>query len=83
MADGADDIVELLVVLANAPLQLVQTSGKLGVCRKNFSQAHERPHDLDVDANGPLAAENAREHGDALLGEGQRQVFSVPAATGL
>ena len=41
-------------------------------------ELHKGPHDLDVDADRPRAAQHAGEHGDALLGEGVGR--SAPAA---
>ena len=39
---------------------------------EELSQANEGPHDFDVDVDGPLAVEDAGEHGDALFGENPR-----------
>jgi hypothetical protein len=40
----------------------------------------ERAHDLDVDLDRARAAQNRRQHGHAVLGEGVRQVLDVSAA---
>ena len=74
MADSADDLNELLVMLANASLQIVEAGGKLAVGGEDLSKAHEGAHDFDIDPNRPLAFENAGEHSDALFGKGERKL---------
>jgi len=51
---------------------------RLAARGESASHSHERPNDRDVDLDRPFAPENAREHADALLGEGVRE---GPAAT--
>jgi hypothetical protein len=45
---------------------------------QHLSQPNEGPHDLNVHQDGAGAAQYAREHGDALLGEREG---AVPAST--
>src|SRR5687767_2091389 len=66
-ADRIEDDGELLVVLL---FQLFELAGQIGMTGEELSQTHEGPHDGDIHFDGPLAAENAGEHRDALLGEG-------------
>ena len=56
-------------------------ASELGVRAEQLSQLDERTHDLDVHADGAGAAQNAREHRDALLRERVRQVLAVRSAT--
>src|SRR2546426_10318978 len=42
--------------------------------REDLAQADKGPHDRDVDLNGPMAPQDTREHGHALLGEGVGKV---------
>src|SRR5437868_5965303 len=44
-------------------------AGKVAVCIHDPAQLNECPHDGDVDLDRARAAQYAREHGDALLGE--------------
>jgi len=57
-------------------------SGEFLVRAEQFPHPHESTHDLDVDGDGAVAAEDRGEHGHALLGEGVRRVAAT-AATGL
>ena len=45
-----------------------------------LAQMDEGSHDFDVHANRPRAAQDARKHRDALLGERVREVFYVLTA---
>jgi hypothetical protein len=53
--------------------------GEFLVGGQHLAQLHERAHDGDIHLNGPLAAENGREHRYAVLGKRPRQ-FSASAA---
>src|SRR5664279_3772564 len=78
LADGVEDGAELGVVLL---FQLRQLAGKVGVLLKHLTEAHERAHDFDVHLHRARAAQHARQHGHALLGEGVGQILAVPSAT--
>jgi len=65
--------VKLLVVLAqtrpDVQFHLIEPLLKLLKRASGTSQLHERPHDLNVHRDGPVAAKNAGEHRHALLRE--------------
>ena len=67
---------ELNVVLF---LQLFQRAGEVFVRCQQLPQAHECSHDFDIDRNGPRAAEDGRQHGDALFSEGVRAIARAAA----
>src|SRR5438552_15173605 len=69
LADGLEYDLELSVV---SLLQGGELAREVGVGREHLPQAHESTHDFHVDQDGPLAAQHAGEHGDALFGEGIR-----------
>ncbi|HEX9582189.1 MAG TPA: hypothetical protein VF970_13890 [Gemmatimonadales bacterium] len=77
--DGLEHNPELGIM---AFLEGVQLLGQIGVGLEHLSEPHKRAHDLDVDADGARAAENAREHRHALLSEGVGRVFAVRATAG-
>ncbi len=77
MANGLEYKVELCVVVTQLPLQLVQLAGEVFVRRQDFTQPDERPHDGDVDLDGPVTVKDAGQHRNALFGEGVGQVLSV------
>lgn len=66
-ADGVEDDLELPVVFL---FERVEFFGEVGLGRQYPAQADEGPHDGDVDLYGAGAVEDARQHGDALFGEG-------------
>jgi hypothetical protein len=53
-----------------------------GVGSRRAAQFDERPHDLDIDGDRTLAAQHARKHGHALLGEDVGRV-APPSPAGL
>ena len=61
-------------------LEFRDSSSKLDMRGGESSQRDERPHDLDVDAHGLLAPQNARQHRDTLFGECVR-TRTPPAVT--
>jgi hypothetical protein len=56
LSDGIEHDSELLVV---SSLERSEFPGEIGVGAEYLAQPHERPHDLDVDANGAIALEYA------------------------
>jgi hypothetical protein len=50
------------------------------VCPEHLPKAHEGAHDLDADPSGACAPQNARQHGDTLLGECERQILPMTPA---
>ena len=48
------------------------------VCGEHGAKLEKRTHDGDVDLDGAVAAENAREHGDAVL---RKDKWKIAAAT--
>jgi hypothetical protein len=83
LADGFEDNLEFLVVLAELVFELFQLAGKVFVGGQQLAQADEGAHDGDVDLDGAAAAQDAGEHGDAQLGKGERPVFRMPTAAEL
>src|SRR5262249_48822681 len=67
--DRLEHDAELRVVLA---LHLADLPHQGRSRPQHAPHPDERAHDLDIDANGPLAAQHARQHRDSLLGEGVR-----------
>src|SRR5947209_1009000 len=78
-ADRIEDDLKLGVVFL---FQCREFAGKIGIGEKHLTQADECAHDRDVHVHGAFAAQNAREHRHALLGEGVRQI-AAPTAPGL
>jgi hypothetical protein len=52
-------------------LELFELARQLSVGEQQLPQVHEGTHDRDVDLNGPRAAQDARQHRNALLGKGK------------
>jgi hypothetical protein len=50
-------------------LELVEPPGQCGVAGDHFPESDERPHYLDVHVHRTVAAKDAGEHRDSLLGE--------------
>jgi len=61
---------------------LLDPAREVGIGGQEPAEPDEGAHDGDVDVDGAGAAQHAREHGDALLGEGPGRVFAVPAPAG-
>src|SRR5438477_12978815 len=66
LADGVEHDAELSIVLLFEGGELF---GQLSVRPKDLTQSHECAHDLDVDLYRLAAAQDGREHRNALLGE--------------
>jgi len=62
-------------------LEGFELSLQVGVRPGELSEPHERAHDGDVHAYGPLAPQHARQHRDALRGEYVREILAVSPAT--
>lgn len=83
--ENSEDLVQLLVVLveplSHSSLKLVQPFRERRVGAGNAAELDEGPHDLDVHGDRSIAAKDAGEHRDSLLGENQRTLSptSVPA----
>ena len=75
LTDGVEYHLDLLVVTL---LKVIEAVGQISVAGEDLPEAHEGSHDLEVDEYGPLAAQNPREHGNTLLGEG---IGEISAAT--
>jgi len=73
---GLEDLSELLVVLVQSSRHLsLKIRQPLLECRIGTGDAtklEERPHDLDIHHDRPIAPQNPGEHRDALLGEDER-----------
>ena len=68
LSDGVKDNAKLLVV---SLLKLGELGGQSLVSGEHLPERDEGAHDGNVDLDRPLAPQNAREHGNALLGERQ------------
>jgi hypothetical protein len=62
----ASKTTELLVVFF---LERFDLAGEIAICIHEAAELHERPHNGDIDFDSASAAEDAGEHGNALLGE--------------
>lgn len=74
LAKGVEDDLEMGVVLL---FQIVDFPGQVRMGDQQTAELDEGAHDLDVDPDGPGRTEDAGEHGDPMLGEGVREVFSM------
>lgn len=77
-AYGLEHRPELAVIFL---FQSIKSSRELGVRRESGTKVHEGTHDLDVDGDGSLTLEDAREHCHALLREGVRAIATAAMAT--
>ena len=66
LLDCLEDKGELLVVFF---LERFDLAGEIAICIHKAAELHERPHNGDIDFDSARAAEDAGEHGNALLGE--------------
>ena len=73
MGDGLEDAAELFVVQPEPALDGVNFASELFVPGRDPRQLDESTHYGDVDPDGAVAAQDAGEHGHALLGEGIRR----------
>lgn len=84
MPQRLEKLAEVLVVLAqpspNVEFQLVKPLLQLLNRTGSASQLDERAHDLDVDGDGPIAAEHPGEHCHSLLGENVWRVATAATA---
>jgi len=60
--------VDVLKKYGNLPVMLCHSSGKLLLGGQNLAKPNKGTHDTDIDLNGSLAAEPAREPWQRLLG---------------
>src|ERR1035437_7883007 len=70
LADGVEDEGEAFVVLREFLFQGFQFPAEVFVRCEQLTETDEGPDDFDADANRRGAAEDGREHGDALFSEG-------------
>ena len=71
--DGGDGFIVLGEFFVDPGFELCKSPGEFLVRAEQFPHPHESTHDLDVDGDGAVAAEDRGEHGHALLGEGVRR----------
>ena len=67
LADCIEDDLELAVILA---FQILQLFCQFGVAGENSAKSNKGAHDLDVHLDCTWTAQHARQHRDALFGEG-------------
>jgi hypothetical protein len=64
LAQGLEDLAQLLVVLAELcpglPLEFLEPLLECGVGGRSAAELNERPHDLDVDGDRPLAPQDTQ-----------------------
>jgi hypothetical protein len=58
-----------------------ELAGEIDMSGEHLPQAHEGAHDFHVDQDGPPAPQDARQHRDALFGEGIRGGAAQAAPT--
>ena len=71
-----DDRGDFFIVFADTFLEFGEFLRQLAIAFERFAQLHKRAHDRDVHLHRALAFQNAREHRDALFGEGVRDDFA-------
>ena len=76
--DGFKHHRELLVVFLFEGFDL---ASEIAVCVHKPAELHESAHDCDVDFDSATAAEDAGEHGNALLGKSVRRAASASVRT--
>jgi hypothetical protein len=77
LPNGLKNGLNLFIVPCDAALQFFELSGQGLVRGQEPPQVDEGAHDLNIDQHGPRTAQDGRQHGDALFGEGLRQVLAV------
>jgi hypothetical protein len=80
LSNGLKHGPKLAIVLS---LECVELPGKFLVGAEHAAKLNECAHDFDVDANGPLAPQHARQHSYTLLSEGIRRRPTPPRGLGL
>jgi len=75
--DGLGDDLKMLVVFGVLAFQGFDLLGEQAVGIHQAAELDEGAHDGDVHLHGAGRAEDAGEHGDALLGEGVGEIFSI------
>jgi len=76
--NGGKDLRELLVVFL---LKGFDFASEMAIRVHEPAQLYERAHDGNVYLNRARGAQDAREHGNALLGKGIRQCAAKAAPT--
>ncbi len=72
-----EDHPETRVVLL---LECFELLGQLGIGGHYPTDSDERPHDANVDLNGPFAAQNTGQHRDAMFREDVGRVAASTAS---
>src|SRR6266446_10078605 len=76
LLDRLEDDGELLIIFF---LERFDLARQVAVAVHQTAELHESAHDCDIDLYGTSAAENARKHGNALLGTSVGQVTPATA----
>ena len=77
MAPGVEDEGEAVVVVGEFAFEGFEFVAQVFVGGEELAEAHEGADDFDADAHGGGAAQDCREHGDALFGEGVGAVLGM------
>ena len=77
LADGANHIHELLVMIADSPFEFVEPAGQIRVDGQKLSQSHKSAHYLDIHLHCAFAAHHAGKHGDTLFGKSKRRITRI------
>lgn len=79
--DGFEQILELLVVLADFSFERGNLRRQLSVLIHQVSNTHESPDNIDTHAHRPGRVQHRSQHDCAVLGEGVRQSTPRPSPT--
>ena len=77
LADGLEKGTNVGIMAFDSLLQIGQLAREFFVKRERFTESDESAHDRDIDLDGLLAVENARQHRNALFSESEREVLEV------
>jgi len=78
--ESVEDSFELVIMLMILAFEILQSTRKVFMLGQDLPQFDERAYDHDIHLHGSLTVEDARQHGDFVLGERVRQVSSTAAA---
>lgn len=68
--ESFEDELDLIVMGAHCGLQLKELPGEHLMSVQHVPDASEGPHDSDVDLDGLRTVQDARQHGNPVLGKG-------------
>ena len=80
MPEGGDDLLQLVVVTADAALESGKLRGELGLSSNPLAETEEGTNDEDAHLYSAGAVEHGRGHDRPMLSEGQRGVLHIGSA---